>query len=87
MFLLTPILIVYLLIHEKWPIGIKRGIIWDTPNEVYTSPRFQNLLAGHLSGTAVGKACLDTTGLCQFDEGYAPYAPHFIPIRGSADRL
>ncbi len=54
----------------------KGGIIWDTPHELYTSPRFQNL-----------QAYLDTTGLCAFDEGYAPYSPHLIPIRGSADRL
>ncbi len=37
--------------------------------------------------SAVRQAYLDTTGLCAFDEGYAPYSLHLIPIGGSAHRL
>ncbi len=37
--------------------------------------------------SAVRQAYLDTTGLCAFDEGYALYSPHLIPIGGSAHRL
>ncbi len=95
--------IVYLLIHEEWPIGIKRRDYMGYPSwsvylpQVSESP-WRTSVGHSLIGnsvisynklyiSAVRQAYLDTTGLCAFDEGYAPYSPHLIPIRGSADRL
>ncbi len=37
--------------------------------------------------SAVRQAYLDTTGLCAFDEGYASYSPHLIPIHSQKDWL
>ncbi len=50
-------------------------------------PGFRICLADKLYISAVRQTYLDTTGLCAFDEGYAPYSLHLIPISGSAHSL